>query len=152
MPSNLGSIILVIVVIVLIIVILFTEYGRLTGFTRFFKKSLKPQEGDDVPELIQRLENNIFEPTPRVYWRRAFLIALGGSFIISYWLLRRIPTVVEYVTTFLVFLVLIYFCYSFYDYHDMNVYRTASRENIHKLREKLGIQKHSEVGVESTLS
>jgi len=149
--GNAGFPWLLVIIAVLIIVVLLSEWSRLRSFGKFAKHKLYPQEGDEIVDLLQRMENNIHEPTPRVYWRRCFLIGLAISLIVCYWLLRRLPTLLEYTVTFLVVLIFLYFLYSFYDYHDSNVYRIAARANLHLLQEKLGVKQVSKVGVESTL-
>ncbi len=105
----------------------------------------EPEENDDVPTLLNKVEKATYTEELTVKWRRsyiiAFLISLFVWGLVVYPVCNAPPTGAQWVLTLLIAYFLIYFSFSFYYFHHYYSPINFTRESINLIRNKLNIQR-----------
>lgn len=107
------------------------------------KYAIDPQEGDTMPDLLQRLENHARLHEEKVIWRRSIIYAVIGATLFHLVIMQKVPSKLNYLVTIIIMYVFIYIMNQYFMMHfDL---RASNRviETIKKLRENLNISQRA---------
>lgn len=112
------TVVIYVIFILFLVVALYTEYRDVNcldikgdccgaGMGKAYAHG-RPEPGDSTEKLFEKLSITARYETSGIYWRRVYITAFIGSFLILYLFNSKVPTGIELISAFLITYIVFY--------------------------------------------